>query len=132
MSLYNLLFGENDKSEILLQAIGLTKDDFYRYRDAYLSENKEIAVYTRGGGGNRNCYCNKVDGKHEEACVIPIQNKLRKNPYYLKDEDDSYDITYATFYFKLPDKVNFEGMDTEPDRNLLWDAFLRGIEGDHK
>ena len=128
--LYNLVFGENDKSDILLRAIGLSKSDFYRYRDAYLSEDRNIAVYTRGGGGNRECYCDGVDDNHEESCVVPIQNKLRESPYYIRDEDDNFDNTYATFYFKVPEKVDFTSMDTEPDRDQFWDAFLRGLEGD--
>lgn len=132
MSLYNMIFGENDKSTILLSAIGLKKEDFYRYRDAYLTENNNIAVYTRGGGGNRECNCETEDQNHTNSCVISMQDALRINKYYISDEDDGYDHTYATFYFKIPDKADFEGMDTEPDRNQFWDAFLRSVEGDHK
>ena len=57
--MYNLLFGQNRNSEIILATIGRTRDDFHRFRDCFVADGK-IAVYTRNGGGNRDCW-------HEDA-----------------------------------------------------------------
>jgi len=70
-------------------------DAYPRFRDCFVGEN-EICVYTRVGGGNREC------GYGEE--------KLYEHPNYLRTEDDDYDSTYATYYFSVPDewKNDFE------------------------
>ena len=56
MSFYNILFGENPFSDIVLATLGLTRHDVGRFRDVYL-ENDEIVVLTRNGGNNRSCWC---------------------------------------------------------------------------
>ena len=89
MSMYNLLFGVNPNSEVLLAILGFKEGDVERYRDCGFSDDG-IFIYTRTGGSNRDDYPNE---------------KLRKSPYYLKDKDDDYDNTYATFYFRYPDKI---------------------------
>lgn len=51
MSLYNVLFGENEEATVLLGMIGATREDFGRYRDVYLNtEGNKIIVLTRVGG----------------------------------------------------------------------------------
>jgi hypothetical protein len=67
MSMYGLVFGESSAKTTCLTAIGLTESDFYRFRDAYLSEDGNVAVYTRGGGNNRVCYaCTEIeDGRQD-------------------------------------------------------------------
>lgn len=87
MSLYNALFGTNPAASTLLDLLGLKPGNFYRFRDCYLTDNDEIAVYTRGGGGNREDNTTDVAG----------------HPNYLRDEDDDFDCTYATYYFSLPE-----------------------------
>ena len=59
-------------------------------------DGDEIHVYTRVGGGNRNC------GFGEE--------ELQQHPNYLRDEDDDFDSTYATYIFSVPNewKEDFE------------------------
>lgn len=75
MSMYNLLFGNNPMSEIILATLGLRTSDVGRFRDCFIDEDR-IAVYTRNGGGNRNCwhedgnwYASK-ECKHEERTEI--------------------------------------------------------------
>ena len=105
--MYNMLFGENELSEVLLKMLNLTKEDCGRYRDCYLDEKGEkIIVYTRNGGGNREYY--------EE-----VFDKLSSHTNYLCDYDDDFDCTYASIEFKVPDKfIEFtkklvkEGVDT--------------------
>lgn len=91
MSLYNMIHGVNEKAPLLFSLAGLVQNAneiFPRFRDVYgHAEGTEIAIYTRVGGGNRESY----------AEVIEL---IRKIPTYLRDEDDSFDSTFATFYFR--------------------------------
>ena len=70
------------------------------------TDNPEMFVYTRAGGGNRDDYAREIMG-------------LQAHPLYVRDYDDPFDSTYATFVFRVPDEwVN--------DYNLL----LEGIASD--
>lgn len=57
-----------------------------------------VAVSTRQGGGNRECWCDDYDN-HEEYCLSKNNDELTSHPNYLSDEDDDFDSTYATFYY---------------------------------
>jgi len=87
MSMYNLVFGENDMADMILATLGLTKHDVGRFRDCFVSDGK-IAVYTRNGGGNRQYH-------------MP---DFSNHPQYAFDCDDDFDDTYATIYFNFPDE----------------------------
>lgn len=94
MSLYNMLFGQNEKADVILATLGLTKADVGRYRDVYLN-NGEIVVHTRNGGGNREYYQDVFD-------------ELSDHPCYLRDDDDDFDCTYANIYFSYPEEYAAE------------------------
>lgn len=90
MSLYNMINGVNPATFFILPMLGEKHPDNYpRFRDCFV-DNNEIHVYTRVGGGNRNC------GFGEE--------ELQQHPNYLRDFDDEYDSTYATYVFSIPDE----------------------------
>lgn len=90
--MYNMLFGENELSGILLKMLNLSKEDCGRYRDCYLDKKGEkIIVYTRNGGGNREDYEYVFD-------------KLSKHSNYICDYDDDFDCTYASIEFRVPDR----------------------------
>jgi len=133
MSMYGLLFVRNPLSNLILAMLDLTTEDVGRFRDVFISEGK-IAVYTRNGGGNRDCW---NDGEKED-CHCPgciITHHLPKHPNYLSDEDDNFDCTYATIYFSFPEqyKVILEAMDTgkfNPDEQ--WSKKLVEIETSSK
>ena len=121
--------------------MGLKEGDFYRFRDCYLDESGRIAVYTRGGGGNRECFCEDYEPekmtdeslgeKHNPGCVSVMQSKNRKHPDYLTDDDDDFDCTYATFYFKVPKSLPREALATiqpEFNRDDVWQAFIAGLQ----
>jgi hypothetical protein len=55
MSMYAMLHGRNPDADLLLAVLGLSRDDVGRFRDAFVSDG-QIAVYTRNGGGNRDCW----------------------------------------------------------------------------
>lgn len=88
MSLYAMVFGENPMGPALVGLLGLTPDDFGRYRDAFVSEGR-ISIYTRCGGGNRDDYAWVFDA-------------ARAHPDFEREEDDGLDSTYCTFHFRFP------------------------------
>lgn len=61
MSLYNLMHGVNPNTAILLSVLGIDQPDGKwrsgRFRDISLNaDGSEIILFTRNGGGNRECY----------------------------------------------------------------------------
>lgn len=103
MSFYNILFGVNGAAPILLATIGLRMEDVPRFRDCHLSDGN-IAVYTRMGGGNRGHWDFEESDPGPE-CSCPgcrAQHVLARHEHYLYDEDDDFDCTYATYYFRVP------------------------------
>ena len=148
MSMYNLLFGENLASDTILSTLNLTRRDVGRFRDCFIVEDK-IAVYTRNGGGNRDCWhednpqfgydeCENRAFQEEvkketltyyqclkpcsDACACPgcvISYRLPKHPLYVSDIDDDFDSTYATIFFNFPPEF-------AEDLNQLGSKELRG------
>jgi len=106
MSLYNMLFGKNPNTDIILALVGLKEIDVERFRDCWISfETKEIYIYARTGGGNRSDYPQKA---------------LYENPYFKTTYDDNYDSTYAIFVFRFPEEI-------EEEIFALQDIFNKGI-----
>lgn len=98
MSLYNMINGVNPATFFFLPMLGEKHPDQYpRFRDCFI-DNDEIHVYTRVGGGNRDC------GYGEE--------ELQNHPNFLRDVDDDFDSTYATYIFSIPSewKEDFENL----------------------
>lgn len=90
--MYTALFGENADAEKLLKMLDLTREDFGRFRDCYLSPDGErIIVYTRCGGGNREAY--------DEVYL-----KMEQHTFYITNYDDDFDETYSSFEFSVPPK----------------------------
>lgn len=84
--------GVNGIALVLLEIINMNYDDIPRFRDCFLKEhgkNLYVVIHTRTGGGNREEY----ERENEE---------LRKNPNFNFDEDNSFDSTYADFYYNIP------------------------------
>ena len=90
MSLYNMINGFNPACVLIMPMLGRTQDEYPRFRDCFVTEENNIAIYTRVGGGNRNC------GYGEE--------ELYKDENFLTTYDDDFDSTYATYEFKVPEK----------------------------
>lgn len=89
MSLYNAMFGFNPACLLIMPMLGRKQKEYPRFRDCFVEEGK-IAIYTRVGGNNRGC------GYGEE--------ELYKDPNFVKTYDDSFDNTYATYVFNVPEK----------------------------
>lgn len=95
MSMYSLMFGQNRASGVLLSMLRLTAAEVGRFRDCFLQRAEsgalEIVVYTRNGGGNREDY-------------ESVTSFLRAHPQYLRDQDDDFDCTYASYVFSVPEE----------------------------
>ena len=77
MSLYNLMFGKNAWSDVILAVLDLRETDIERFRDSSVDfDNRQIVIMTRTGGCSREEYANE---------------KLTSHPCYLYDEDDDFD-----------------------------------------
>jgi hypothetical protein len=111
VSLYNALFGRNPLSPFYLAILGLDIADVGRFRDCFLQKTDEgevrIVIYTRNGGGNRDAY--------EE-----VTKNLQAHPEYVTDFDDDFDCTYASYVFKVPDKLidTVKAFAERPDQNV--------------
>jgi hypothetical protein len=109
MSLYNLMNGMNAELAILMSPfLPRPADQFPRFRncfiqaDDYHGEAKgDIFVYTRMGGGNRECWINEPphEAKDCNACDANELEALAVARY-----DDEFDSTYSTFVFKVSDE----------------------------
>ena len=107
MSLYNQLFGENKDAGVLLAMIRLSREDFQRYRDAWLNKDGNIiTIFTRLGGNNRK--------SHQEAI-----SSLRKNKCFKTDFDDDFDETYAYFQFNVPEEYKELCKEMSPEEERL-------------
>lgn len=131
-SFYAMLFGDGSGGYPLLGALGFRQlRELGRYRDAWIERSPDgdpwIAVYTRLGGRNRLEYPEVIE-------------RLRANEFFLVDRDDTYDDTYAAFYFKLPPEL-LEILDgswsewrdhLKPtlDTNQMWRDALRMLGAD--
>lgn len=107
MSFYNLVHGVNPHAAILLGMLGLTSTtQVPRFRDCYWN-GEYICLYTRTGGGNRAYYEAEASRRaHADEADPdlsgPYNADLRQLPGFAWDEDDDFDPTYATFYFRPP------------------------------
>ena len=116
MSLYNMVNGFNPACLFFMPMLGRKQDEYPRFRDCFLSDDEEhIAIYTRVGGGNRNC------GFGEE--------ELYKDPNFVRTYDDDFDSTYGTYEFNVPEKwkADFEKI-KNCDFNQVSDEYVACIK----
>jgi len=95
--MYNMIFEENSKGKLILAALGLTTADLGRYRDCHISKGR-IAVYTRNGGGNRDCWCtyNRKFGRIGCKHHIVIEEELDR--FYVEEKfADNFPVKYSVY-----------------------------------
>ena len=90
MSLYNMLNGFNSACIFIMPMLGRKQEEWPRFRDCFVTDDGEIEIYTRVGGYNRS------SGYGEE--------ELYKDPNFIRTYDDSFDSTYGTYVFRVPEK----------------------------
>jgi hypothetical protein len=114
MGLYDIVLGDGlqgERGALLLPL--LDQPTVARFRDAWVEKGDDgrpvIAVYTRQGGGNRTCHCDAKAGTPEfkaehvpSNCYSACNEELARHPLYIRDADDAFNATYATFWFRLP------------------------------
>jgi hypothetical protein len=112
-----MINGVNPCTFFILPMLGKHPEEYPRFRNCFLADedhpeyNDHIHVYTRVGGGNRGgCY-----GEEE----------LYKHPNFVATYDDSFDSTYGTYVFSVPEqwKEDFEKVKS---------GNIRGISEDYK
>lgn len=106
MSLYNLVFGQTKYGPALI-AMLMERETFEvgRYRDAWVETDGDallVRVHTRNGGGNREDYDDEI-------------TSMQDHPWYVRDADDTFDSTYADFWFRPP----LEELDPDVARALV-------------
>ena len=85
-----MMNGFNPACVLIMPMLGRTQHEYPRFRDCFVTDNGNIAIYTRAGGGNRGC------GFGEE--------ELYKDENFVTTYDDDFDSSYATYEFKVPDR----------------------------
>lgn len=140
-SFYNWVLGDGHNSErgALLVAGILGISSVGRFRDAWVEKGEHglvIAVYTRNGDGNRE----HIEEHDDEVAAGPsctctgciATYTLPSHPNYLRDADDEFDSTYATFYFSVPEEYRtaLEGLAVEPvNMSQRWRDAIDAITG---
>lgn len=121
MSLYNVLFGVNPATPLLLWILDIDQPNGKyksgRFRDIHLNaDGTKIILLTRNGGGNRENYFPK---------------NIREHPNYLTDYDDDFDNTYAYIEFSVPKQFEKEmkALATRKEPEKLSEKFQRVVEG---
>lgn len=114
--LYNTIFGVNDLCGLLLELLELDATRIPRFRDCFLYNNT-IVVHTRTGGGNREFYDDEVTHRKYHGEYYPevpfeaygmYNADLRAHPYFVMEQDDPFDCTYANFFFSFPPEYRTE------------------------
>lgn len=90
MSLYNMINGFSPACLFIMPMLGRKQEEYPRFRDCFVTDEGNIAIYTRVGGGNRN--------------TVYEEEKLYEDENFLTTYDDEYDSTYGTYEFKVPEK----------------------------
>ncbi|MEJ2650179.1 MAG: hypothetical protein P8016_17435, partial [Sedimentisphaerales bacterium] len=107
MSLYNLINGMNADLAVLISVIigENIQDKFPRFRDVFLEVEEsrykaDYYVYTRMGGGNRECW---EDNKPDCKCPACVAAKIEQSPECVGRYDDNFDCTYSNFCMNFTD-----------------------------
>lgn len=146
--LYNMLFGETTLAvshvmaamiEELSGAGGISR---LRLRDGWVEKDPEheflLRIYTRNGAGNRECYCDPKPPEYGQGDCIGCRGEYAtKHPLYVRDEDDTFDGTYRSYWFRIPNGVETEheretllGLAKDPvNTNERWEQALDALRG---
>lgn len=118
MSLYNMINGVSSATFLILPMLGHHPDEYPRFRDCFTNdeEHREYAdhihIYTRTGGGNRDSYEAENDW-------------MRSLPGFVTDFDDSFDSTFASWVFQIPEKWR-------ADYEKIKDGRIKEVSGEYQ
>jgi hypothetical protein len=134
--LYNIIFGESGMRGVIFAMLGTSY--FGRYRDCWIEmdgDTPRIAIYTRNGGGNRECYDEHAedDPRRPECYSCWITHEVHKHPLYLFDRDGDFDCTYATIYYSVPEEFVEDckriALKEPLDMSERWLTMIESIKG---
>lgn len=140
--LYDIVFPDSKRAaRLALMSLLITPEGespyvvFGRIRDSWFERQGDdvvIALYTRNGGGNREHFHDDGD---DGTCTGCKMEKITSHPLYLNDRDDSFDSTYATIWFRLPDSLDaatrdrLRGLAVDPvDMSAKWKEQIERVE----
>lgn len=110
MSLYNMLNGVNPLAFLAFAILGADSVQIPRFRDVHWVRNEddsqitEIAILTRMGGGNAECWEFDEDPCECPSCFgIPYLESL---PGFKGSEDEEFDSTYRSFNYTISDDIS--------------------------
>lgn len=112
-----MINGVNPTTFFILPMLGKHPETYPRFRDCFTSDEEHpeyddhIHVYTRVGGGNRGC-----DFGEEE---------LYEHPNFVSTFDDTFDCTYATYVFSIPEQF-------KSDYDLIKKGKIKEISKEYK
>ena len=110
MSLYNMMNGVNLATFVILPMLGKHPDEYPRFRDCFIDDDK-IQILTRTGGGNREGYIEEIQ-------------MMRNMDEYIDDYDEENDNTYAYWNFSVPTKW-------KNDFNKIIDGKIKNISEEY-
>ena len=91
--MYEMVCNINPDAGRVLNLIGLDPAfliEECRLRDVYLSKDRtKVVIFTKIGGGNRESYSASI-------------KRLKNFKGYIRDYDDDFDNTYASFEYQIP------------------------------
>lgn len=108
--MYGLMFGQNPAAAVILATLKLTRSDVGRFRDAFVADG-QIAVYTRNGGGNRECVHAESPEYGDADCRSePFEKTVRE---YVRRPGSSLDCCRggATYIGREPEHDHATGRD---------------------
>jgi hypothetical protein len=89
MSLYHLVNGVNPATFLILPMMGKHPDEYPRFRDCFISKDKNILILTRCGGPNRGEFGDEW---------------MAKLPNFVKTYDAEDDNSYAFYEYTVPEE----------------------------
>lgn len=120
--MYDLVFpdtGRAGRAGLLIALLNEALINLGRFRDAWVEPDRDgqpvIVIYTRNGGGNREC----DDDAPQFGCSACAMRAIVGHPQYLRDEDDGFDATYARIWFRLPNWMDPEARDVLAEKLML-------------
>lgn len=125
MSMYHFVFPDPQREQ-RIQLLAMIRELTYvpRIRDAWVEKGEDgspvIVFYTRIGGGNRADYADHI-------------RDMQAHEGYLRDRDDNFDSTYATFYYRTPEEwvealSQPEVMQDPVDTDARWLAGIAALD----
>lgn len=139
MGMYNMVLGDGNegrRGSIILRMLDIKPEDVGRYRDSWFemwpNEGDPFpvaAIYTRNGGGNREHWDTEA-GEGGPACRCTgciATYVMPAHPLYILDQDDEFDSTYATFYFRVPEQYDEAVREVASDKVNMSERWMDAI-----